>query len=48
MGRKGSPVKDIMGKEYYPPVKDLVNHPPHYKYGDMEILDIIKEKSKNI
>ena len=47
MGRQGSPVKDIMGKEYYPPVKDLVNHPPHYKYGDMEILDIIKEKSKN-
>ena len=26
---------------------DLVNHPPHYKYGNMEILDIIKEKSKN-
>ena len=39
MGWKNPPVNDTR--------EDLVNHPPHYKYGNMEILDIIKEKSKN-
>jgi hypothetical protein len=43
-GSKGYLGSDFYGKPVFKEKTDMVNHPPHYTSGNLEVIDILKDQ----